>query len=169
MPVAPPSWAARPARARLSLVVSRLDTCQPAGGLQSERHREGLLKQSAPGHERIPVGASQAGARRTQAGQISVDQGTGTLGHQHRGRVEDVLAGCSPVHPRPGWGWQPGAEGGNQRDDRVAALTASPTQAQRVEVLRTASACDDLSGGRGDDAAVRFGPGQRGFDVQKRL
>ena len=148
------------------LVVSRLDTCQPAGGLQSERHREGLLKQSAPGHERIPVGASQAGAprpRRVRSASISGTARWATSIAPESRMSWLVAPQCTQVRAGAAPGARAATSGmtGCRPDGR-------PTQAGRVEALRR-QAPAMISAAAAGSRPHPLPPGQRGFGVQERL
>ena len=59
VPVAPPSWSTRARRRtpRARRSRERASAVEPAGGLQPERDRRGLLQPRAPGHGRVPRGA----------------------------------------------------------------------------------------------------------------
>ena len=91
-PTAPPSWARSRSLAHARDQRARLRAPKPAGRLQPERRRHGLLHQRAAG-DRASAGARGPGRRSARPpGRATRDQAERAPGDQHRSAVDDVLA-----------------------------------------------------------------------------
>ncbi len=94
---------------------------QPRGHPEAERRRHRVLGQGPRDHRGVAVDAGETGEPLDDRGEITAYVGHGGGGHPHQRRVDDVLAGQSPVQPPGVLALQPLSEEADQRDHRVAA------------------------------------------------
>ena len=142
---------------------------QPARRDQPERHRHGLLQQRPADHDRLVVLRGQGGGGVRGTGQVGQDRGQRLPGEQHRGGVQDVLAGRPGVHGAGGRPVHQAAQLADQGGHRVAGTGGGLPQ--RVEVEQAGV------GGRGHRRTRPGGghpgplgrPGQRGLGVEHGL
>ena len=74
----------------------------PARGLQAERRRLGLLEQRAADDRRVAMGLGELRRRVGGRAQVAEQRRQRALGHEHRRRVDRVLARRAVVHRRVG-------------------------------------------------------------------
>ena len=145
------------------------DRGQPAGGLEAERGRHGVLQERSRDHRRLAVIACERRSRRRDAVGFGEHQRERPAGDEHRGRVEDVLARRAAVHvPRRVLADRAG-EGTHERLDGIADGAALREELLEVEAVGVAGAgdlgrelCRNRAGGR---AGVR----ERTLCVEQRF
>ncbi len=143
---------------------------EPRGRLRPERRRYRLLEQGPP----RPSASHDACLRdrRTPRPTVSSERGDeidGVAGDEHRGRVQDVLAGRAPVDvarrvAADGLGKLP-----DERLDGVAGRPAPFRERRGIEAIGIARRRDRLGGVAGDDAGARLGERERALRVEHRL
>ena len=152
MPAAPPSWAARPVASQLHEPGAGVEHGdEPAGCLEPERRRHGLLQQRATGHRRVavrPASVAHASATRCELVEHEAE----------RPRVTSIAAVSITswlVAPRctqrAGLLPHPRDERAHERLDRVADPPALQQQLLPVVAVGRARRGDRRRLGRGDD------------------
>ena len=118
------------------------DRGQPAGGLEAERRRHGVLQERPGDHRRLAVLACERRGRRRHAVGFGEHERERPPRDEHRGRVDDVLARRAAVHvPRRVVADRAG-EGAHERLDGVADGAAFRQELLEVEALGVAGAGD---------------------------
>ena len=136
---------------------------RPARSLEPERGRLRVLEQRAPDDRRVAVGVRERRGRVGRTAQVVQHRHERALGHEHRRRVDDVLACGALVHR----GIRGQFERGDERARRVADLAR--LRADRVHVEFARAGDDDRLGlGRRDDSRARLRAGERGLEVEHR-
>ena len=162
VPAAPPTCTGSTS-AEVASYASSTPVSQPAA-LKPERRRHGVLGQGTGDHRGATVLLHEVGQQPDLFAQRTRDHADGVPGAEHQRRVDDVLAGQSPVQPACPVGVDVGQRGAQHVDEgggRVAA--ALRLGRDHREVLGTDESLEVELGdaGRGD-----AGSGQR---VQPRL
>lgn len=103
-----PQGCRQPAQRLVELAASSERPDQPSGGFRPEGGGQRRLQEGAGGDEGVAVAFGERGAAVGESGEVRVDQPPGTVGDEHGGAVEDVLAGRPEMNPvRRCWGQLP--------------------------------------------------------------
>ena len=136
---APPAVLGRPASSRARASTTAVE---PAGGLEAERGRHGVLQQRSRDHQRLAVIACERRSRRRDPVGLREHERERPAGDEHRGRVDDVLARRAAVHVPRRLVADRAGERTHERLGRVADGAALLGQLLEVEAIGVA--------GRGD-------------------
>ena len=145
---------------------------QHAGELQPERHREALLQPCSPGHDRCPVQIDLDRQRGIETREIAFEESERIAQLQDERRVEDVLAGRTPVHVAARAGTRFAdffRERGDERNREIARIARRA--GDRVAVVEPGATArrDDRGSVGGDDADAGVRSGKGRFDVEHSL
>ena len=150
MPAAPPSCDGQPLGQDAPEPAAGLeDPDEPAGRLEPERRRHGLLEQGAGGHRRLAMLAREAAHAAATRSSSRQDEPEGAARDEHRGRVEDVLARRAPVDVAGGVVADGLAQRPDERLDRVAGRAALLGERVEVEELGAARLRDPAAASAG--------------------
>ena len=145
------------------------DSDEPAGCLEPERRRHGLLQQGATGHRRVAVRAGETCTGCRDTVELVEYEAERSAGDEHRGRVHHVLGRRTQVHPAAALLPDALDKSAHQGLDRSA--DPLPLQQQLVPVVAVARAgrSDRGRSGRRDGPREGACTRERGLSSQHRL
>ena len=143
-----------------------VDGHQPTGGLQAEGDRRRLLQERAAGHHGVAVTPGQVGAGESEAGKIGEHQVEGRARDQHRGGVEDVLAGGGVVNVLPRRCREMRSERRQHGEDRRRRCSRVTTELLDVITIGRADVRDQSRGFGWDHTDGGLSRGQLGLETQ---
>ena len=109
---------------------------EPRRGLEPERRRQRLLQQRARDHRRRAVRLGERGAGGGHPRDVGQHELERAPADEHRGRVDDVLAGRAVVHVAGGIAADGGAQRAHERLGRIADAASLARDAVAVEAAR---------------------------------
>ena len=118
------------------------DRCEPAGGLEAEGRRHGVLQDCPGDHQRVAVIARERRGGRRHVVCFCEHERERPPGDEHRGRVDDVLARRAAVHVARGLVADRARQSAHQRLGEVADGATFVHELLEVEALRVAGVRD---------------------------
>ena len=128
-----------------------------------------MLHPGSPRHQGGPVGLRKLRQHGTRASQLAIEpaQRLGKL--QHKRRIQQVLAGGTPMQITGGFGTQQRGKLLHQRDRQIPRQRRVSAQRLKVDPIDNAACRNRLSRTCGNNAHLRFRARQGCFKTQHRL
>ena len=145
---------------------------QPTRSLQSKRDRWCRLQQSAPQHYGIAVLIGNPPQRLQNALMVTLQYFSTLAQQQHHARVDDVLAGCTPMHKSRGLSVLRTNRFSQHADHRNGWRSSSKGfayQSGNIKTLGHGHLGNHPCRIRWNQPNLRFSPGQRPFEAQHGL